>query len=98
MDTAQPRSSRELSQQLEPLATRLRAFTEPLDGDESLPPVQQLVPLAGQIVVTVQYVLNCSGDPLGTGRHNLEGLRGLANRLAAAADAALRDEPRPDPE
>jgi hypothetical protein len=47
--------------------------------------------LAGQIVVGVQDALNCAGDPLGTGRHNLKGLRGLASRTA---DAVLRDEPR----
>jgi hypothetical protein len=39
----------------------------------------------------VQHVLDTTGDPLDTGRHNLKGLRGLASRTA---DAVLRDEPR----
>ncbi len=94
MATQQPHSSKELSRQLEPLATQLRAFTDALAGDPSLPPVQQLVPLAGEIATLVVYTLNCAGDPLGTGRHNLQGLHNLARRLATTADAALRDEPQ----
>jgi hypothetical protein len=98
MTTPQPRSSRELSQQLEPFATQLRAFTQPLGSDTSLPPVQQLVPLASQIVVGVHHTLTCAGDPLGTGRHNLTVLRDLATRLAGLAEQALRDEPQPEPD
>jgi hypothetical protein len=74
------RSSTELSCQMQPLAERLRVFTEPLTGDESRPAMQQLVPLAGEIAVLVADMLNPTGDPLGTGRHNLATLRGLAAR------------------
>jgi len=95
--SASSSSSTDLSRQLQPLAEQLRAFTRPLTGDKSRPVVQQLVPLAGEIAVLVAYILNTTGDPLGTGRHNLTTLRGLAMRLAKLADQALRDEPPPDP-
>jgi hypothetical protein len=94
VDRPQPLSSKDLARQIEPHAARLRAITEPLTGDESLPTVQQLAPLAGEIAVLTGYVLNTTGDPLGTGRHNLQVLHDLGTRLAELADAALRDEPK----
>lgn len=94
MTSQQSRSSMELGREMEPLALRLRDFTEPLRGNESLPPVQQLVPLAGEIALLVAYALNTSGNAGGTGRHNLTVLRQLVARLAETAEAALRDEPR----
>lgn len=60
--------------------------------------LQQLVPLAGEIAVLVASVLNTTGDPLGTGRHNLTVLRDLAAHLADLAEQALRAEPAPEPE
>jgi hypothetical protein len=87
------RSSVELGNEMEPLALQLQAFTEPFHGDEPRPLVQQLVPLAGDIAASVAYVLKTSGDPAGTGRHNLTVLYGLATRLAEVAQAALGDEP-----
>ena len=87
------RSSRQLGNEMEPLARQLRDFTEPLTGDDPRPLVQQLVPLTGEIATLVAYVLKTSGDPAGTGRHNLAALYDLATRLAEVSQAALLDEP-----
>jgi hypothetical protein len=57
--------------------------------------VRQLVPLAAQITAAIAAALNTADDPLDTGRHNLETLRVLGQRLAAAADDALDAEPGP---
>ena len=92
MNSPQP-SAKDLARQIEPHAARLRAITQPLTGDESLPAVHQLAPVAGEIAVLTGYALNTTGDPLGTGRHNLQVLRDLGTRLAEVADAALRAEP-----
>ena len=87
------RSSSELGNEMAPLARQLRDFTQPLTGDDPRPLVQQLVPLTGEIATLVAYALKTSGDPAGTGRHNLAELYDLATRLAEVSQAALLDEP-----
>lgn len=87
------RSSSELGNEMEPLARQLRDFTQPLSGDDPRPLIQQLVPLTGEIATLVAYALKTSGDPVGTGRHNLAALYDLATRLAEVSQAALLDEP-----
>lgn len=83
MARQQPHSSKELSRQLEPLATQLRAFTDTLAGGRSLPPVQQLVPLAGEIATLVVYTLNCAGDRPADHRHcRCHGHRGAGSAPA----------------
>jgi hypothetical protein len=56
--------------------------------------VLDLAPLVGEIAMLTAGVLTTTGDPAGTGRHNLLALRDLARRLVETADAALRGEPR----
>jgi hypothetical protein len=86
-------SPRDLARQLDPLAAQLRTLGEPLAANATLPPVQQLLPLAASLVVAVQFALNTTGDPRGTGRANLEAVRSRAQQLARAAEAALVEEP-----
>ncbi|MGC5334894.1 hypothetical protein [Micromonospora sp. DT62] len=86
---------RELAARLGPVAQQYRALVEGYVDDESLPKALQLAPIAGEIAVLTGYVLNTTGDPAGTGRHNLQALAGLGRRLAELADAAARREPIP---
>jgi hypothetical protein len=84
---------RELSARLDPVAQQYRGVVRRFTGDESLPKTLQLAPITGEIAVLTGYVLNTTGDPAGTGRHNLETLASLGRRLADLADAARRHEP-----
>lgn len=86
-------SSKDLARQLDPLTARLRMLGEPLVANETLPHVQQLLPLAANLVASVQYSLNTTGDPHGTGRANLTAVRSWAQQLARTAEAALVEEP-----
>ena len=84
----------ELAAQWQPIADQLRTLAEPLVNAEA--PVSQLAPLGAEIAVLVGYIQNTTGDPLGTGRHNLEVLRGLALSMAKIAEEALAGEPAPE--
>lgn len=90
---ANPSDMRDLAATLEPVALQYRTIVEPYTGDGTLHPALQLAPVAGEIAVLTGYVLNTVGDPLGTGRLNLEVLASLGRRLADLADAARRREP-----
>lgn len=88
---AGPVEAAEFSRRLWPIAAQLRQLAETPASEEISPAVGKLVPLTASITSGVAAALNTLTDPLGTGRHNLQGLRALGQQLAAAAAAALEE-------
>lgn len=91
MSGTDPVTPADLGRQVAAVAVQLRQLAASPAGEESPKAVRQLVPLAAQVTVAVAAVVNTADDPLGTGRHNLETLRALGQRLTAAAEAALSE-------
>lgn len=84
------RASHQLGREMLPLALQLREFASSRTGEEALPAVRRLVPLAAEIVLLVASALRTSGDP-DTGKRNLLMLRQQATKLAQITEAALRE-------